>query len=88
MMLPNMQARLINSLNSDYIVLELESDLPQLADISIMDLSGSETKAKIYVDKKAEYQISTAKLSQGVYFIVLKTEWGKQVVTSKFLILK
>ncbi len=88
MMLPNMQARLINSINSDNIVLELESDLPQLADISIIDLSGSETKAKIFVDKKAEYQISTATFSQGVYFIVLKTEWGKRVVTSKFLILK
>ncbi len=86
--LPTMSAEVTNSINTDYINIKLKSDKPQYADISIFDLSGCETKAKIFVDNEASYRLSTETLSQGVYFITLKTEWGKQIANVKILILK
>ncbi len=86
--LPNMKAEVTGSINSDFIKVQMESDEPQYADISIYDLSGNEIKATIYVDKSAEYRISTDRMTQGVYFISLSTGWGKHVGTTKILILK
>ncbi len=88
MTLPNLKAEVTNSINSDYININIESDEPQYAEIYLYDLSGSITKARIYVDKEAVYKISTSNMSQGVYFISLSTEWGKHVGSSKILILK
>lgn len=88
MSLPNMSAELVSSVNSESIKIKMKSDEPQYADICIYDLSGNEIRVQIYVDKEAEYTLSTADMSQGVYFISLSTEWGNHVASSKFLILK